>query len=83
MNNSNSSNWLLSLERYKCPTCNNETIFKSGCNDCETLANAKQDFIDLNKEYTANQLELKALHRRQAEIAIELVKVDLILNKGV
>lgn len=27
--------WLESLPLYDCPTCGKETIFKSGCLDCE------------------------------------------------
>lgn len=27
--------WLESLSLYDCPTCGKETIFKSGCLDCE------------------------------------------------
>lgn len=27
--------WLNELETFKCPTCGKDTIFKTGCNECE------------------------------------------------
>lgn len=32
---SEATRWIESLPIYNCPTCNKETIFKSGCTDCE------------------------------------------------
>jgi hypothetical protein len=30
--------WVRDLPRFDCPTCGKETIFRSGCSDCQEAA---------------------------------------------
>lgn len=75
-------NWLANLPLHNCPTCNKQTIFRSGCADCDALETARQDFQDLTAEYKQNAKDIRELQDRQLAIAKELVQIDTKLNGG-
>ena len=69
------SEWLANLPLHKCPTCSNETIFKSGCNDCEEKASLEIEktdianrLVEIENEIESLQNEKLVLTARQNEI---------------
>jgi hypothetical protein len=50
--------YLNSLERFDCPSCGQQTVFKSGCNDCLIKESNEEDQKALTKEIAQLEQEL-------------------------
>ena len=68
----NAHDWLKNLEEYDCPTCDRKTIFKSGCNECDTYEDRQERLREVSEEIGECIKEIRHYNSRQKALESEL-----------
>lgn len=65
------TDWLNSLERYDCPTCDGWSLWPGACHDCERQIEAVQRLEEIPQELKDVEKEIKELQDKKKSLEKE------------